>query len=542
MKPLLVIRWAVMCFSVALLTLLFFRSEVANPDVHNSLEKTLTKFREKDSLLKQSVLKLRNGALRHYDVLTDSNRIIATLLDDLQSDLASLGATEALDELVLNYRTLHDGRQGDIDAFKRKTALLNNSLDHFPTAARAYLKSNKTSNDLSAEGRDRLVSLMNLTLINTTMGTSAPIEQANSEIKNLKRIDGSDNVEFMRLLRHAEIINNEIVVVDKLSSRLSSDSGMILNSQIQNAHQRFYQQQERIAQRYRFALYVFSIFLILVVVFFLIRLTLARNNLATINEKLAHTAKELKEALGKEQELNKLQREFVSMASHEFRTPLAIIDMAAQRMKSRADKGRLTPEDAVQRVEKIREAVQRMTRLMESTLDAACMQEGNINVEIGECDLRYVLLEVLMNQIELSPGHNIICELEDLPDWIEGDSGALAQVFTNLLSNAVKYAPDAPDIEVKGHTEDDQVVISVRDHGIGIDQDEVGSIGERFFRAKTSTGIEGTGIGLNLVKYLVEMHGGTLNIESKKGEGSTFTISLPIAGPDQLQQAETKVA
>jgi signal transduction histidine kinase len=542
MKPLHVIRVVVVCISIVLLTFLFFRSQVANSEIHISLEQTLTKFREQDARLKQAALKVRYGILRHYDVLTDANRKIGTLLNDLQSDLAGLGATEELDELVVNYRTLHVERQRDIDEFKRQTALLNNSLDHFPVSARTYLESNRNSNDLSAEGRERLSSLINLTFVNTTKGNSSHIKQANSEIQILRKIITGDKKEFLRLLRHAEIINNEIMVVDEITTRLSSDKGTVLDRQIQNAHQRFYQQQDWIAQRYRSALFVFSIFLILVVVYFLTRLTLARNNLGTINEKLAHSAKELKEALGKEQELNKLQRQFVSMASHEFRTPLTIIDMAAQRLKRQAEENQLTTEEAAQRVEKIRAAVQRMTRLMESTLDAARMDEGKIKVEIGECDLRYVVLEVLTNQIELSPGHNITCEFLELPDGIQGDSKALNRVFTNLLSNAVKYAPDAPDIEVKAHTEGDQVVISVCDHGIGIDEDELDRIGDRFFRAKTSTGTAGTGIGLNLAKTLVEMHGGSFNIESVKGEGSTFTVYLPIAGPDQSEQVDIKAA
>ena len=258
--------------------------------------------------------------------------------------------------------------------------------------------------------------------------------------------------------------------------------------------------------------------------------------------ELNRRANKLKTALRKERELNRLQSEFVSMVSHEFRTPLTIIDMTAQRLKSHADKGRLTPDDAVMRVKKIRDAVQRMTRLMESTLSAARIEEGKINIEIGECDLRYLVLEVLMAQIELSPTHNIISDLQDLPDSIQADSGVLTQIFTNLLSNAVKYAPDAPDIKIAGHTEEGQVVISVRDHGIGIDEDELDRIGERFFRAKTSIGIAGTGIGLNLAKMLIKRHDGTINVESRKGEGATFIIRLPIDGPDQTEQADTKVA
>jgi signal transduction histidine kinase len=115
-------------------------------------------------------------------------------------------------------------------------------------------------------------------------------------------------------------------------------------------------------------------------------------------------------------------------------------------------------------------------------------------------------------------------------------------MLANLLSNAVKYAPNEPEIAVVALRMGSFVVIAVCDRGLGIDADELDNIGERYFRGKTSTGIAGTGIGLALTKVLIDMHGGSLNIESKKGEGSTFTISLPIAGPDQSQQAETKVA
>jgi signal transduction histidine kinase len=258
--------------------------------------------------------------------------------------------------------------------------------------------------------------------------------------------------------------------------------------------------------------------------------------------KLKINAEELKEALAKEQKLSKLQREFVSMASHEFRTPLAIIDTTAQRMKSRADKNQLTSGDAIQRVEKIREAVKRMTRLMDSTLTAARMEEGKIEIEIGPCDIGGLIREVSERQQEVDEEHIISCDLDGLPETIQADTGALEQVLANLLSNAVKYAPDAPEIEVKAQAEKDHVVISVRDHGLGIDEDDLNRIGERFFRARTSTGIAGTGIGFNLARNLVEMHEGTISVESKKGEGSTFTIRLPITGPDLEKQADSRVA
>lgn len=267
-----------------------------------------------------------------------------------------------------------------------------------------------------------------------------------------------------------------------------------------------------------------------------------QNLVDAATKELKDNAEELKKALAKEQELNKLQREFVSMASHEFRTPLAIIDMAAQRLKRRVDEDTLTPEDTAQRVAKIRAAVQRMTRLMESTLDAARMEEGKINIEINPCDIGKIIRNVCSRQQEMSPFHVISCQLTNLPDVIQADSGCLEQVFTNLLVNAVKYAPDAPDIAISANLEDEHVIIQVRDNGIGIDADDLDRIGDRFFRAKTSVGTAGTGIGLNLAKTLVEMHGGSIGVESQKGKGATFTVHLPITGPVQSEHREVETA
>lgn len=258
--------------------------------------------------------------------------------------------------------------------------------------------------------------------------------------------------------------------------------------------------------------------------------------------ELKSKAEELKEALAREKHLNEMQRQFVSMASHEFRTPLAIIDTAAQRLKRCADKRQLSVEDTSRRVGKIRSSVQRMTRLMESTLTAARMQDGQIRIEIEPCAIAGLIEDCCARHREVATSHTISCRLGPLPDIIRADAGAVEQMLNNLLSNAVKYAPEAPDIELSAKAEGGFVVISVRDHGVGIDADDLDRIGERFFRAGTSSGIAGTGIGLNLVKSLVELHDGRFGVASQKGAGSTFTISLPIDGPVRPEQPHLNVA
>ncbi len=254
----------------------------------------------------------------------------------------------------------------------------------------------------------------------------------------------------------------------------------------------------------------------------------------SLQEQLAEQAEALQEALAQEKHLNKLQREFVSMASHEFRTPLAIIDSSARRLEKRKDK--LTPQDIETRTDKIRNAVSRMMTLVESTLDAAKADNGKLSINPKETKFKDLVDHICERQNDLYTTHNISSDTQGLPSNLNVDGSAIDQVITNLLSNAVKYAPGCPDIFLKGWQEQGQVRISVQDFGLGIDEDDLPKVFGRFFRAKTSTGIPGTGIGLNLVNQLVELHGGIIELESKAGVGSTFTLCLPIEAAQSQEQ------
>jgi PAS domain S-box-containing protein len=242
--------------------------------------------------------------------------------------------------------------------------------------------------------------------------------------------------------------------------------------------------------------------------------------------ELEENSKELSRALNKERKVNALQRQFVAMASHEFRTPLAIIDGAAQRLTRR--KGEYSADFIAEKSQQIRQAVNRMVELMESILSFEKLEVGALQVQPDTCQLDDIVLGCCVQQRDLSKSFSIVVDIDALPRTIMADSSALIQVFTNLLSNAVKYSANSRTIEVRGWSEGDYARVSVRDFGLGIDEDDLRHMFERYFRARTSTGIAGTGIGLNLVKLIVDLHGGTVEIESKKGQGSTFTVSLPI--------------
>ena len=259
------------------------------------------------------------------------------------------------------------------------------------------------------------------------------------------------------------------------------------------------------------------------------KLNLALEELNQLNLSLEAQVKErthqLEMALDAEKQTNAMQRRFVSMVSHEFRTPLAIIDGQAQRLIKRDDK--FTSDQRKTSLEKVRGAVRRLTNLMESVLSSASLEAGSITFAPASMDLRALVQQVCVAQQEISQSHRVNVDIEALPEAYTGDPKLLFQVMTNLLSNAVKYSPDADRIDVSGKSTSDGLEISVRDFGVGIPENELPKISERFFRASTSSGIQGTGIGLNFVKALVEMHSGTMEIASQIDEGSTFTVKLP---------------
>jgi signal transduction histidine kinase len=165
---------------------------------------------------------------------------------------------------------------------------------------------------------------------------------------------------------------------------------------------------------------------------------------------------------------------------------------------------------------------------MESILSAGRLDTGKIDINYDACALRSLIKTCCERQSTIAKSHSFVLDIDGLPEFIDADPRTLAQVFTNLLSNAVKYAPGTSEIRVTAWTETGNVKVSISDDGVGIDPEDVPRLFQRYFRARTSTGIAGTGIGLNLVKQIVELHSGSIEVRSARGCGSTFTVTLPI--------------
>ena len=255
-----------------------------------------------------------------------------------------------------------------------------------------------------------------------------------------------------------------------------------------------------------------------------------RNNAIALMESqrtLARQAALLAEQLAQEQRLALLQRNFVSMASHEFRTPMTIIDGHARRLIKMKDS--ISPAEIGERAGKVRSAVLRMTQLIENLLNSSRLIDGGGGQYFhpAEMDMATLLQEVCELHREMVPGAHIAEHIATAPMPMLGDPKLLFQVFSNLLSNAIKYSPDGGVIAVDAALAADGIVVAVTDHGIGIPAADFDRLFERYHRGSNVSGIVGTGVGLYLVKMVVDMHGGTVTVKSQEGEGSRFTIRLP---------------
>ena len=249
--------------------------------------------------------------------------------------------------------------------------------------------------------------------------------------------------------------------------------------------------------------------------------------MVNIRVKLEQT---LADALAKERSASATQRAFVSMVSHEFRTPLTIIDGEAYRMIK--TKESIAPDDIEQRARSIRGSVTKMVNLIEGVLYSSRAQENSIVLNVERVNLRGLIRSVCHEQAQVAPGHVIDCEVAGLPPTIMADRNLLTYVFDNLVANAVKYSPEGSVVTVRGGVEAGEAVVSVRDTGIGIPAEDLPKLFEPYFRAGNASGFSGSGVGLYIVRTFVTLHEGRVGVVSELGRGSVFRVHLPVGGAE----------
>ncbi len=250
------------------------------------------------------------------------------------------------------------------------------------------------------------------------------------------------------------------------------------------------------------------------------------NSLLSTNKKLEEREAQLEESLDKEKVLNELKSRFVSMASHEFRTPLSTILSSS----SLIERYELEAQqiNRIKHTTRIKSAVKNLTSILNEFLSLSKIEEGKEKVKIEEIDLEAFCAEILDETHGLlKDGQKINSEVLLDVKLFHSDNRILKNVLFNLLSNAIKYTPQGKQIFFRLKKDgDNNIVFEVEDEGIGIPKEDQEHLFSRFFRASNVENIKGTGLGLNIVKKYVELLGGEIFFRSEEGKGSVFVVEL----------------
>jgi signal transduction histidine kinase len=233
----------------------------------------------------------------------------------------------------------------------------------------------------------------------------------------------------------------------------------------------------------------------------------------------------MRKSLEKERELNELKSRFVSMASHEFRTPLSTILTSLSLVERYSGPGQ--EEGRLKHHNRIKNSVHNLTSILNDFLSLDKLESGMISCNPEEIDLKAKLEDIADEMQSICKAGQAISLIYEGETQITMDKNMLRNIIVNLVSNAIKYSEENKEIEISAAVANGKVQIEVRDHGIGIPEADQLHMFQRFFRAKNATNIQGTGLGLNIVKKYLDLMAGDIWFESLPGKGSIFKFVLP---------------
>lgn len=245
--------------------------------------------------------------------------------------------------------------------------------------------------------------------------------------------------------------------------------------------------------------------------------------------QLEQSNNELTSALNKEKELNELKSRFVSMASHEFRTPLSAI-LSSTTLISKYTNNE-DQEKRNKHINKIKENIKHLNNILEDLLSLGKLDEGLINIEEHTIEVNEWFNEVIDDLKGILKVNQKINFWHTGIHTISTDSKLLKNIMINLISNSSKFSAEDGIIDVSCEVMIDSLTIKVKDYGIGISKEDQEHLFERFFRSKNAANIEGTGLGLHIIKKYLELLKGDISLESELNIGTTFTINIPITQP-----------
>lgn len=241
-------------------------------------------------------------------------------------------------------------------------------------------------------------------------------------------------------------------------------------------------------------------------------------------QELESSKDDLTKALSKEKELSDLKSRFVSMASHEFRTPLSTILSSASLVAKYTE--REEQEKRNKHIHRIKSSVNNLTNLLNEFLSIGKIEDGKISTNYLQFNLQELITAICAEMESISKPNQQFVYTHTGNATIYGDPSLLRNVITNLLSNAIKFSFEGSKIEITSTVTDDRIILTIQDYGLGISTEDQTHLFERFFRGTNVTNIQGTGLGLHIVGKYIEIMDGKIEFESKLEKGTKFIITL----------------
>jgi len=245
-----------------------------------------------------------------------------------------------------------------------------------------------------------------------------------------------------------------------------------------------------------------------------------------LEAKVQERTRELNEALRKEKELVEMKSRFVSIASHEFRTPLSTIALATGFLRKHHEK--LSPDDFVKKLATIEKQVDHMTYLLDDILMIGKSDAGKIKTKYTEVDIETFFQQTAREVEESMRTHQVQTFIQCSVKSFAADEKLLRNILINLITNAIKFSPNQKSVMLRVTNSPDFLKLEVKDKGIGITPEDQGNIFSAFHRGANVGAIQGTGLGLSIVKKAVDLLAGQIHLSSQAAEGTSFTITLPL--------------
>ncbi|MDQ3034563.1 MAG: HAMP domain-containing histidine kinase [Myxococcota bacterium] len=503
-------------FGIALIAFVAFfvaaRRAAIDPDVHEHYATDVARLQTLDHRLNEDVMRARSGLIANYDPLVRTMAEIVLVharlarvpefLDDAARESIAR-AVAASSEGLARQSTL-------LEQFKSENAILLNSLRFLPLAAE----------DLTRRAVDPLVipavdALVRDVLMLNLWNESALLMRITRELEVLAAVPGiaEDELELVRL--HTQVVVARRPRVEALLAELFTTQAARHASALDDLYRVHHAVAARRSSRDEIVLFVLA--LTIVVCFAALIILRLRRSAG----ELQHTSDQLALAVD-------TKNRFVSMTSHEFRTPLSVILSSTELVEAYGD--RWSEEKKREHFVRIRGAVQNMTQLIDGVLLIGRGDAGVLDFKPAPTDLDRICRDVIAAvQVKTGAARAIDYEGPERADVVV-DERLIRHVLDNLLSNALKYSPEGGRVGLVARCDGREVTLTVSDEGLGIPEEDRARIFESFRRGANVGAIPGTGLGLAVVRRAVDLHRGTVVVHSVPEEGSRFVVTIPIGG------------